>query len=564
MTETRTKRHREDITKSQGIHYTPEVLADYLARSALEAVRGDLGLALDPACGGGELLEALVRNANGRPLPSLVGFDTDPIAVEAASRRIEALVGASGFEINRADFMEQSKGHRETNLFSDDLPAISGVDLVIANPPYVRTQTLGPELATSLARRYGLSGRVDLFTAFAFAMSDVLRPGGVFALLCSNRFLTTRSGEPLRRLLTDELSLVSVTDFGDTKLFEAAVLPVVVIARKGLEATRFVPFVSTYRCETTQDAAAYACSSVVAAVENSIEGVVSVGSEAFVVRRGTVPTGSGADTPWTIASSALSEVLERVARSTSRTIKDLAKIRVGIKTTADQVFIRDDWDDLPNNLRPEPALLRPLLTHHVVERWQAGTPEKRVLYTHVDRAGKAVPINLAEYPRAAAYLESHRDRLEARKYVADAGRAWFEIWVPQKPALWSYPKVVFPDIAEFPRFCLDTTGAIVNGDCYWAHCPNEETALLLAAVGNSRFARWYYDAQCGNQLYAGRRRFMTQYVERFPVPEPSSPSAQKIVVIARELAAGRGHAAIAEEEIEGLVAESLGIEEPLW
>lgn len=564
MTQTRTKRHREDPTKSQGIHYTPEVLADYLARCALDAATGEVAVALDPACGGGELLEALVRNASGGRVPSLVGFDTDPVAVAAASSRIEALVGPGGFKIERADFMEQTKGHRETDLFSTGQPGISGVDLVIANPPYVRTQTLGSELATSLARRYGLTGRVDLFTAFAFAMSDVLRPGGVFALLCSNRFLTTRSGEPLRRLLTDELSLVSVTDFGDSKLFEAAVLPVVVIARKGREATRLVPFVSTYRCEIAQETTKSECSSVVEAVENGMEGVVSVGSEAFLVRRGTVPYGPAVDTPWTIGSSAVSDVLARVERSTSRTIKDLAKIRVGIKTTADQVFIRDDWEELPDAMRPEAALLRPLLTHHVVERWQAGAPEKRVLYTHVDRAGKAVPINLADYPGAAAYLESHRERLEGRKYVTDAGRAWFEIWVPQKPGLWSQPKVVFPDIAESPRFCLDTTGAIVNGDCYWAHCPNDETALLLTAVGNSRFARWYYDAQCGNQLYAGRRRFMTQYVERFPVPEPSSPSAQKIVAITRGLVAGHGDVAVAEAEIEGLIAESLGIEEPLW
>jgi hypothetical protein len=152
-----------------------------------------------------------------------------------------------------------------------------------------------------------------------------------------------------------------------------------------------------------------------------------------------------------------------------------------------------------------------------------------VLYTHTDRSGRAVPVDLDGFPKARAYLETHRDRLAGRKYVTDAGRAWFEIWVPQKPNLWAYPKVVFPDIAESPKFFLDTSGAIVNGDCYWAKCESDAQALLIAAVGNSKFARWFYDAQCGNQLYAGRRRFMTQYVERFPVPDPLSAVAQRLL-----------------------------------
>ncbi|MCY4456377.1 MAG: hypothetical protein OXB90_00325, partial [Acidimicrobiaceae bacterium] len=57
--------------------------------------------------------------------------------------------------------------------------------------------------------------------------------------------------------------------------------------------------------------------------------------------------------------------------------------------------------------------------------------------------------------------------LEGRAYVIEGGRNWFEIWVPQKPALWTQQKIVFPDIADAPRFAIDRSGSIVNGDCYW-------------------------------------------------------------------------------------------------
>ena len=93
------------------------------------------------------------------------------------------------------------------------------IDVVIANPPYVRTQVLGAKQAQALAKRFGLSGRIDLYQAFTRAMADVLRTGGVLGLLTSNRFLTTKSGAALRHILRTEFKLTSVFDLGDTKLF---------------------------------------------------------------------------------------------------------------------------------------------------------------------------------------------------------------------------------------------------------------------------------------------------------------------------------------------------------
>jgi hypothetical protein len=120
---------------------------------------------------------------------------------------------------------------------------------------------------------------------------------------------------------------------------------------------------------------------------------------------------------------------------------------------------------------------------------------------------------------------------------------------------------VFPDIADTPRFFVDTNGQMVNGDCYWATTSSVDEALLIAAVGNSGLAREFYDSQCGNQLYAGRRRYMTQYVERFPLPDPLSPAARRIVKIARELHSGRLAQSEGEPELELMIRSSLGVEE---
>ena len=52
-------------------------------------------------------------------------------------------------------------------------------------------------------------------------------------------------------------------------------------------------------------------------------------------------------------------------------------------------------------------------------------------------------------------------------------------------------------------------------------------------VSNSTFLEYYYDLHFGNKLYSGKRRFITQYVEKFPLPDPDSKEAAKIIKFAK-------------------------------
>ena len=120
--------------------------------------------------------------------------------------------------------------------------------------------------------------------------------------------------------------------------------------------------------------------------------------------------------------------------------------------------------------------------------------------------------------------------------MIDAGRKWYELWVPQEPRLWPRSKLVFRDIAETPTFWIDRTGGVVNGDCYWMvpeDAKNEEILWLAVAVTNSTFVEAFYDHCFNNKLYAGRRRFMSQYVEQFPLPDPSTKAGAELVDLAK-------------------------------
>ena len=243
------------------------------------------------------------------------------------------------------------------------------------------------------------------------------------------------------------------------------------------------------------------------------------------------------DNTWAIASEENKHWIEQVQSRTWMTLADIGKIRVGIKTTADNVFIGDDWSGEKSELE----LLQPLITHRNAGQIIANRQDRwKVLYTHTMVDGKKVAYNIDNYPKSKAYLLTHFEQLNARNYVKKANRKWYEIWVPQNPEAWKHRKIVFRDISEKPQFWLDDTGAIVNGDCYWIDINQDivdDVVYLALAVANSSFIEKFYDIKFNNKLYSGKRRYQTQYVEQFPIPYYGSNEAKEAITLVKKIIA---------------------------
>ena len=471
-------------------------------------------------------------------------------------------------ELHEANFLDEVLRGREfpMSVTFDDAASLFSwpYDLVIANPPYVRTQVLGATLAKQLATHFGLSGRVDLYHAFAVAIAEVLESGGTMGLLCSNRFMTTRTGRDLRQLLATKFQIHHVFDLGDTKQFSAAVLPALVIATNRPQVDQTFDLTSIYESKSSATPAIVVENIFSRLASRSSENVESNGRR-FTVRSTKIAPRTW-DQPWVAISEAECELQQRISSRAALRFKDVGKIRVGIKTTCDKVFIRRDWSDLPEEIRPEDRLLLPLLTHHAAGRWHANAPQVSVLYPYDLGSDRRIAVDLDDFPRTKRYLESHRAILEARKYVAEGGRHWWEIWVPHRPSAWQRKKIVFPDISDEPKFSMDNSGAVVNGDCYWMLVDEKDSdslSLLMLAVANSTLGSEFYDKSCGNKLYAGRRRYITQYVSEFPIPDPSTKESLDIIKTARELFASNSEdrRLELENEIDHLVWRAFGVEE---
>jgi adenine-specific DNA-methyltransferase len=539
--------------KKFGRHYTPKVLADFISQRIIDQwsrkSRNSRIRLLDPAVGDGELLSSMLSALKDHEGGiDVFGFDTDLRALRTAGTKLGAIHPRCSYSFRHKDFLTESQA--------------SQFDMVIANPPYVRTQVMGAERSRRLAREFGLSGRIDLYQAFIQAIARALRPGGIAGIIVSNRFMTTKAGASVRKSILENFNVSQVWDLGDTRLFEAAVLPAILILKKkeGQGAPRKTGITSIY--SLNDGIARAAAGDAIQALSKT--GIVRIrGGGLFQVRHGFLDHGDAATGIWRVADDKSQRWLVTVSKNSICTFKDIGAMRVGVKTCADTVFIRTDWNDLGEAERPE--LLFQLTTHHVARRFKALPRSKyQILYPHIAHEGRRMAVDLGLYPRTAAYLDRYRRQLEEREYIVKAGRHWYEIWVPQAPDLWSRPKLVFRDISEKPTFWLDLDGSIVNGDCYWLvggkSCSSELLWLALG-VANSSFIEEYYDINFPNRLYAGRRRFIKQYVERFPLPDPSSVRAQRIGAISRDIfdLTDRTETSELEKELDCLVRESFGV-----
>lgn len=565
--------------KETGSHYTSNGLAGVLARRLLKEVpkqeQKNSFKVLDPACGDGELLLAMAKEGQDLEL-ELIGVDADAEALALANKRL-ANINYKNLSLLEEDYLELVTIKEEKNLLNFDEETViqESVDMVIANPPYVRTQVLGAEKAKILAKKYNLTGRIDLYHAFLIAMTDQLKVGGLISVITSNRYLTTKDGASLRKFLDENYEIIEVIDLGDTKLFGAAVLPAIFVGRKkdpkdlskiNIKSNFFKIYEENK--EPKQDEKMNSFESMFELLEVSKSGIYSVGEKIYKVEVGELRVTEDSKEPWVMASFEDNRWADKVKANSKYLIQDVAKVRVGVKTTADSVFISSEWDNMPSSVKPEEELLWPALSSEHASKWtrKESNSEMKILYTHHVVDGKRKAIDIEKFPLAKAYLETHRERLEGRTYIKKANRNWYEIWVPQDPIALRKVKIVFPDISPEPRFYIDTNGCLVDGNCYWI-TPGKgfenDILFLITAISNTDFMSRYHDIAFQNKLYSGRRRYITQYINKYPVPDPTSKYSKQLIELGKRLTyenPASEEVKAMEKEIECLTYKAFGFD----
>ena len=102
-----------------------------------------------------------------------------------------------------------------------------GFDIVIGNPPYVQMQKMGAQIALFQKKAtsfdtFSKSG--DLYMLFYEIGVDILKPGGVETYITSNKWIRTKYGTKLRKFFAEKTNPVKLVDFGQSLVFENAIV----------------------------------------------------------------------------------------------------------------------------------------------------------------------------------------------------------------------------------------------------------------------------------------------------------------------------------------------------
>jgi hypothetical protein len=479
-------------------------LAGYLPEKPL----ADL-VALEPSAGDGAFLSAMVRRLvescerHGTPLAratsALQAFEIDPDAAKKAVGVVrETLVS---LKVSSATAEKLARSWIKAGDFLEASLCFPIADFVIGNPPYIRLEEI-PELKAAMYRNgfSAMRGRADIYVAFYQAALMQLKPRGVCAYICADRWMLNDYGSALREFITTEgYNVRHIIEAHDVQAFETEVsaYPAVTIISREKQGpvivSKALPGIET---------------------ENRARLVKSLGSSLGLnpgIRSARFDDWFHGNEPWPCSSPEALKLLKHIEANCFplECTSTRTKIGIGVATGADRVFISPVKPDI------EPDRILPLALASDLQDGKVNWSGHCMANPWNERG----LVDLGNYPRLETYLKPHHVLLAGR-HTAKKDRAenWHKTIDRVNLALVKKHKLYIADIKDRLLPALDVGLTYPQHNLYWITSDTWDLkvlgALLMSGVGEF-FIRCY-----GVRMRGGYFRFQAQYLRRIRVPDP--------------------------------------------
>lgn len=433
-------------------------------------------------------------------------------------------------------------------------------DYIIGNPPYIRLQNMSVEYRKFIKDNFvSATGRFDIFTCFLEKSDKLLNENGRMCLITSNKYLTANYGVGIRKYLSQTGHVRKLVDLYDTKFFGAAVLPAIIMCENSKRDNCEVDYIGI---KTAEQDVQYEClnaNELFDYVENELtcgKKFVFYGNEdkqVFEVSRSKVKIPDNGKT-WNFSTSDENTIKIKMDELKLCSLADIFDVCVGIKTTADKVFVKPMTENFIAEHAFEDITIYPLIQSFNVNKWNISwgnnSKDRYILYPHREMDGNMVAIPLEEIPKTAEYLKECSEILKKRSYLAESkSRMWYECWVPQKLSKFQQTKIVTRDIVSNNSFALDESGRLCQGNTFfltrkdsvltseYLELNTHQYYCFVLGILNSK-AMEYYQKMISGCLYSQKYRYTTSNLNRWPVPRIKKEDAIVIASYVDDLLAG--------------------------
>ncbi len=502
-------------SERKGVVYTKPWVVDLLLDLAGYTPEVDLvkAIAVEPAAGDGAFLvrmtSRLISSCRRYAYDitectnSLIAFELDEASAATARESVIAVLTSNDVPATTACKLASAWVRTGDYLFETfHLPQ---ADFVIGNPPYVRVEDISEQVASSYRQSYPtMTGRADLYVAFFEASLKQLKPDGVCAFICADRWMLNQYGSQLRGLITDGFAVDAIVEMHEADAFhdDVSAYPAITVIRRGVQG---VAVVAKANSEVEE---------VAASIAPALQASRSGGKNRTIPGLTTAVVSNwfkGID-PWPCSSPRRLALLRRLEERFEPLESDnnAVKVGIGVATGLDEVFITRDKNLVEASRLTPLALAKDTATGHL--KWSG--------HYLIDPWTSEGLVDLKDFPRLSLYLESHAVLVKRRNTAQKNPNNWYRTIDRVTHSLIQKSKLYIPDIKDEFNPVLDRGGTYPHHNLYFVESDVWDLevlgGLLLSAVGQF-FIECY-----GVRMRGGYLRFQAQYLRRIRVPNPGT------------------------------------------
>lgn len=386
-----------------------------------------------------------------------------------------------------------------------------GFDIVIGNPPYLQIQSLPEDEKIKLEeegfKTFKKTG--DIYCLFYEKGNDSLKNRGFLTFITSNKWLRAVYGRRLRKYLSQNTNPIQLIDFGQTMIFENAIVHSNVII--------FQKFPNVHKTQAVQFK------------KDLYKNNLSVFD---YFNRNKITVSHFSEDIWSIISNTELAIKRKIEAVGIPLKKWSVEINRGILTGLNKAFIIDERkkNELTKADLKNSEIIKPILRGRDVRRYYCNFAKTWLINSHNGlRSGNIKRIDIPnDYPKIYQHLLVFREKAKIR---ADKGAHWTNLRNCAYLNELKKPKIIFSEIVSEPQFYYDEEEFYPEATVFFITGKNLK---YLTALLNSNPVTYFF-----RKFYAGGGlagyRYKKAFLENLPIPKPACIKQLEVADIADEI-----------------------------
>ena len=387
---------------------------------------------------------------------------------------------------------------------------LSGFDVVVGNPPYVRVQGLKEnylEQTKYYEKNYvSATGSYDIYALFMEKGFKLINKKGLVSFILPHKFLITDFGSGIRKFFVEKRAVESLLHFGSELVFSEA---------------------STYTCIVTLSKKNK---------EKILFKKVNPNKISEIFKWDKMDYNLLSNKNWDLQSEEIYNLIKKLKKQPYTVEEVFKSIFQGIATSLDDVYVFEGKEEgniikgynkkFDYEFEIEKELVKPILGGKEVSKYCNMKIKNYVLfpYHRINNKMEIVDIKYIEnnLPLTKKYLENFEKEIKGREKGKMSNRQdWYAYIYPKNLDKFDSSKIMTREISLGCNMTYDSEGKIYHNTKVYSFVKNKKFNVddkFYLALLNSK-VMWFFIKNTGSEYSGGYYVFKTNYLKPFPLPE---------------------------------------------